>query len=77
MGENSSLLGRIVTWTIVGILAVVALKIAVRLIGIVMGLAGMVFGVAMFFLFTVGPLILLGWLAMKAWKAFVRDDPAY
>ncbi|MBW3553637.1 MAG: hypothetical protein KY466_09005 [Gemmatimonadetes bacterium] len=77
MSENRSLFGRILTWTVVGILAVIALKIAVRLIAFAVGLAGMVLGVAMFLLFTLGPIVLLGWLAMKAWKAFTREEPAY
>ena len=77
MSENRSLFGRILTWTVVGILALVALKIAVRLAGFVIGLAGMVLGLAMFVLFTVGPVVLLGWLAVKAWKAFTREEPAY
>lgn len=76
MGENSSLLGKVVTWTIVGILAVIALKIALRLIGFLVGLAGMLLGILMFLVFTVGPVLLLGWLAMKAWKAFARGEPA-
>ena len=77
MSENRSLLGRIVTWTVVGILAVIALKIALRLIGFLMGMLGMVLGLAMFLLFTVGPIVLVGWLAVKAWKAFSRQEPAY
>lgn len=77
MSENRSLFGRILTWTVVGILAVIALKIAVRLIGFAVGLAGMVLGVAMFILFTLGPIVLLGWLGVKAWKAFAREEPAY
>lgn len=77
MSENRSLFGRILTWTVVGILALVALKIAVRVAAFAIGLAGMVLGVAMFVLFTVGPIVLLGWLAVKAWKAFSRQEPAY
>lgn len=67
MGENTSLLGKVVTWTIIGIGAILALKIAVSLLG-------MVFGLTVFLLFTVGPILLLGWLAMKAWKAFARES---
>lgn len=76
MGYNGSLPGRIVTWLMVGVLAIVALKIAVRLIAFLMGLLGVVFGIAMFLLFTVGPVLLIGWLAVKAWQAFVREEPA-
>jgi hypothetical protein len=63
MGENTSLLGRIVTWTIIGILAILAIKIVLGVLGVVLGLAGFLF-------FTVAPLVFLGWLAMKAWQAF-------
>jgi hypothetical protein len=63
MGDNTSLFARIVTWTIVGIIAVLAIKMVLGLLGVVLGLAG-------FLLFTVGPILLLGWLAMKAWRAF-------
>lgn len=72
MGENRSLLSRIVTWTIVGILAVLAIRIAVRLLGFLLGVLGMVFGVAVFLMFTVGPILLVGWLGMKAWGAFTK-----
>lgn len=77
MSDNRPLLGRILTWTVVGMVALIALKITVRLIGFLIGLAGMAFGVAIFLLFTLGPIILLGWLAVKAWKAFTRHEPAY
>ncbi len=72
MSENKSTLSRIVTWAILGILAVIAFRLALRLFGFVAGLFGFVFGSLMFLLFTVGPVLLLGWLAVKAWKAFTR-----
>ncbi len=59
MTEDRSLLSRIVTWTIIGVLAIVALKIVFGLLGF-----------AAFLVFTVGPIILIGWLAVKAWQAF-------
>lgn len=63
MGGNTSLLGQVVAWIIIGFVAIVAIKI-------VLGLLGMVFGLAAFLLFTVAPVLLVGWLVMKAWKAF-------
>lgn len=63
MGENTSLLGKVVTWTIIGVVALLAIKVVLGVLGMVLGLAG-------FVLFTVGPIILLGWLAIKAWQAF-------
>lgn len=76
MGENRTLLGRIVTWTVLGVLAVIALKIAFRLVGFVVGLAGVALGIVMAAVFTLGPIVLLGWLAMKAWQAFTNKEHA-
>ena len=77
MSETRSLFNRVMTWTIIGIVMLVALKIALRLLGFVMGLAGMVVGLVMFLLFTVGPLVLLGWVVVKGWQAFARREPAF
>lgn len=76
MGETKSLLGRILTWTILGVLAVVAFRLALRVIAFLVGLAGMVLGLVMFLVFTLGPIVLLGWLAVKAWNAFTRQEHA-
>lgn len=72
MGEKKSLLVRIVTWTVVGLLALLVIKLAVRLLGFLVGLAGMLLGLLMFLVFTAGPIVLIGWLAVKAWQAFTR-----
>lgn len=64
--QDKSLFKQILTWTVVGILAILALKI-------VFSLLGMAFGLIMFLLFTVGPLLLVGWLAVKAWNAFTKE----
>jgi hypothetical protein len=66
VGDNSSLLATLVKWSIVIVIAVVALKLALGLLGIVMGLAA-------FLLFTVAPVVLIGWLIMKAWQAFTKE----
>lgn len=73
MNENKSLLSQIVTWTIIGILGVLAFKLAMWLLSFLLGMVGMVFGVALFLLFTVGPILLVGWLAVKAWNAFTKE----
>jgi hypothetical protein len=65
MGESNSLVGRVVTWAIIGLIAILAAKIAFAVLGIVLGFAG-------FVLFTVAPILLIGWLAAKAWRAFSR-----
>jgi uncharacterized membrane protein YjgN (DUF898 family) len=59
--------GKIVAWIILGILAVFAFKLLIGLVSAAFGLVG-------FLLFTVAPLVLLGWLAMKAWRAFTRSE---
>ena len=64
--NNTSPLTQIITWTIVGILAILAIKLVLSLLGMAVGLAG-------FLLFTVGPIILIGWLAVKAWNAFTKE----
>ena len=65
MAEQKSLFKQILTWTVVGIIALMALKI-------VLGLLGAAFGLVGFLLFTVGPILLVGWLAVKAWDAFAK-----
>lgn len=64
--QDKTLFKQIVTWTVVGILAVLALKVVLSVLGMAMGLVG-------FLLFTVGPILLLGWLAVKAWNAFTKE----
>lgn len=76
MDENSSGLGRAITWLIIGILAIVAVKLALRLLAFLLGVLGMVFGIAMFVLFTIAPIILLGWLALVGWRAFTKEPAA-
>lgn len=76
MDEKTSGLGRVMTWLIIGILAIVAVKLALRLLAFLLGVLGMVFGLALFVLFTVAPILLLGWLAMTAWRAFTKEPAA-
>lgn len=66
MAENKSLFKQVLTWTVVGIVALLAIKF-------VLGLLGMAFGLVTFLLFTVGPILLVGWLAVKAWNAFSKE----
>lgn len=66
MTEKKSLFKQILTWTAVGIVAVLAIKL-------VLGLMGAAFGLVGFLLFTVGPILLVGWLAVKAWDAFSKE----
>jgi hypothetical protein len=71
MGGNGSILSKLLIWTVAGVLALVALKLALALFGFVVGIGA-------FLLFTVGPLILIGWLALKAWEYLRgREHEAY
>ena len=58
----------ILKWVVIGILAIVAFKIALTVLGIAVGLAG-------FLLFTVLPLVLVVWLVIKAvqWLGRPKD----
>lgn len=75
MSEKESLLSRIVTWTIILVLAVLALKVVGWVVRFLIGVVGLVFGLVLALLFTVGPILLVGWLAMKGWKAFTKPAP--
>jgi hypothetical protein len=64
-GDRSTV-GRILTWIVIGVLAIVAIKVA-------LALAGMVLGFTFVALFTIGPVVLIGWLIVKALRHFSRD----
>lgn len=73
MEESKSLFSQAVKWIIIGMLAVLAIKIIGRLLAFLFGMVGLAFGIVGFLLFTVGPIVLVGWLAMKAWQAFTKE----
>jgi hypothetical protein len=56
----------VITWLVVGIVVIVAIKLAFLVIGSILG-----FG--LFLIFTLGPVLLAGWLAMKVLRRFSRD----
>jgi len=69
MGGNGNCridLGTIGTWLVIGVVAVFALKIGLLLFGFVSR-------VALFVLFTLGPILFFGWLILKALRYFTRD----
>ena len=63
---NGGILKTMATWLIVGVAAIVALKV-------VMVTFGLVARVALFAIFTLGPVLLVGWLVLKALRYFTRD----
>lgn len=56
--SEKSVLGKLITWIVVAIVAIAALKLAFWAIG-------MMVGIGSFLLFTLGPIVLVGWLVMK------------
>jgi len=67
MGESRrpSLLAQIVTWTVVGVLALVALKVVVAALRVLANVFGILLGVLLTLTFTILPIAVLGWLVMK------------
>jgi hypothetical protein len=65
----SNTLETILTWTVVVILAVVALKMVFAILGIAFVLGG-------FLLFRVLPLVLLGWVVLKVIQWLGRNGEA-
>jgi hypothetical protein len=72
--DNSLRPGTIVTWILIGLAALFIFKLALVVLGPVIGILGAVLGLAMFLLLKVGPIVLVGWLAVKAFRYLTRDD---
>jgi hypothetical protein len=64
-GNGSSLLGKMVTWFVVGVLAIVALKVGFAVAGVVLRLGFIA-------LFTLGPILVIGWILVKLVRYFTR-----
>lgn len=67
--RKDSTLATVLTWLVVGVIAIVALKAAFWVLGSLAGLA-------MFLLFTVGPIVLVAWLLYKFVKLLSRPSEA-
>lgn len=63
-GERS-LLGTLISWFFVALLAIAALKLAFWVFGAALG-------IGTWLLFTVGPILLVGWLVVKLVRHFSR-----
>jgi hypothetical protein len=59
----------VLTLLAIGIAAIVALKIA-------FGIAALVIGLFFTALFTLGPILLVGWIILKALRFFTRESEA-
>lgn len=69
--NNGTLLGRMVTWFFVALLAIAALKLAFWVLGAAVG-------VGFWLIFTVGPILFVGWLVMKLLRLCTRNgDTGY
>ena len=64
--NESGMVGKIATWFLIGVLAVVALKVG-------LAIAGVVIGIGFVALFTVGPILLIGWAIVKALRYLTRE----
>lgn len=62
---NGTTLGKLVTWFFVALLAIAALKLAFWVVGAAVG-------IGFWLIFTIGPILLVGWLAMKAFRFLTR-----
>lgn len=60
-----SRLARVITWLIVGLIVVLLIRLVFALLRVSIGIVG-------WLLFTVVPLILIGWLVMKLWERYQR-----
>ena len=60
-----SMLSRLLTWLIFGLLVVLGIRLAFALVRVS-------FGIAWWLFVTIVPLILIGWLAMKLWERHNR-----
>lgn len=58
-----SMVARLVTWLIVGLVVVLAIRLLFAVVRVS-------FGIAWWLFVTIVPLIVLGWLAMKLWDRY-------
>lgn len=75
--NDGTLLGKLITWILMALLAVAALKLAFWLLRMVAGLMGAAFGIGSFLLFTLGPIVLVGWLVLKLLRWLSRPKRPY
>jgi hypothetical protein len=64
-GGKDDVLSRVLMWVVIGVAALFAVRIAM-----------VVFGVAAFVLFKLGPILLVGWLVVLAIRYVTKKPPA-
>jgi hypothetical protein len=57
-GDSGITFGKIITWVLMALLAIAALKLAFWVVGAAVGLG-------FWLIFTIGPILLIGWLVIK------------
>lgn len=62
--DGSSTLSKLITWFVIAVIALLAIRVAFMAVGI-----------GLFLLFRVGPLVLLGYLVWRAWR-WLQRKPA-
>ncbi len=65
--EEKSLLGKLITWIVVALVAIAVLKLAFWVVGVA-------FGLGAWLIFTFGPILLVGWVVMKIIRYFNRPS---
>jgi hypothetical protein len=65
--ESGSWVGRVVTYVVIALLLIAAIKLAFWVFGAALGLG-------FFLLFTVGPILLVGWIAVKLFRMLTRSN---
>ena len=66
IGNDTFDVKKLLSWIAIGVVAIVALKVLFALVGFLTG-------AILFALFTLGPILFLGWLVVKALRYFTRD----
>ena len=68
-GEKT-MLGQLITWFFIALLAIAALKLAFWVFGAALGLG-------MMLIFKLGPILLVGWLVIKIFRFMSRPRSEY
>jgi hypothetical protein len=68
--NRGSLAGKLVTWFVVAVMAIAAIKVAFWAVSLALALGA-------FLLFTIGPILLVGWLVVKLARWLGRPGNDY
>jgi hypothetical protein len=70
--DERTLLGTLVTWMVVAVVAIAVLKLAFWTLGVALGMGVLAVSIALRLL----PLLIVGWIAVKLYRVFFRrgDD---